>query len=85
MIDDTRRFVYRDFGSWASKMLVVECPDGEPVTVLNARYTREQLLEELPHEDRHIEGNHFQDERPIMELEREAEEYAKQNRQKYTA
>lgn len=75
MIDDTRRFVYRDFGSWASKMLVVECPDGEPVTLLNSRYTREQLLAELPHENKHIEANHFHDPRPVEELEKEAQSF----------
>ena len=87
MIDDTRRFVYTDFGSWASPTLTVECEDGEVVTLLNARYTVEQLREHMPHEDTHIKNNHFQDDRPIQELEAEAdaepsvsakiEEYAK--------
>lgn len=84
MIDDTRRFIYKDFGCWDSKMLVVECPDGEPVTVLNARYTYEQLLEELPHEDEHIDGDHFHDPRPIRELEAEAAA-AKEKHRKHPA
>lgn len=73
MIDDTRRFVYTDFGAWGSRTLTVECEDGEVVTLLNARYTREQILARLPHEDVHIGNNHFQDDRPIKDLEEEAE------------
>ena len=73
MIDDTRRIVYTDFGCWDSRMFVVECEDGEAVTVLNSRYTKEQLMEQLPHEDEHIARNHFQDDRPVQELEKEAE------------
>lgn len=84
MIDETRRTVYKDFGCWGSKMLVVECEDGEPVTVFNSRYTMEQLLEELPHEDDHIEENHFQDDRPVRELEAEAEAACREKKYRRT-
>lgn len=67
------RFVYRDFGCWDSRMFTVENEDGEDVVVLNARYTREQLMERLPHELAHIARGHLRDQRPVSELEREAD------------
>ena len=67
------RYIYRDFGCWDSRMLTVEDEDGEPVILLNARYTREQLMERLPHEFAHILLGHLHDPRPVSELEAEAD------------
>ena len=67
--------VYKDFGNWASRMFVITDENGEVTLFLNARFTREQLLEHLPHEIGHLLMGHFSDERSVRELEREAEEY----------
>lgn len=68
------RVVYRDFGNWASRMLIVQDEDDFITLFLNARYTHEQLQEHLPHEIAHIALDHFSDDRPIRELEAEAEQ-----------
>lgn len=66
------RIIYRDFGCWDARACVVENEDGETVVVLNSRYTREQLMDALRHERRHILLGHLRDPRPVQELEREA-------------
>lgn len=62
-----------DFPNWASPMCTVENEDGTYSVYLNGRYTREQWRNKFPHEQAHMENNHFQDERPIRELEAEAD------------
>lgn len=63
------------FPNCASGMFCVDNADGTFTINLNARLTKEQLLEISPHEFRHIIKNHFQDERPIAELEAEASNF----------
>lgn len=61
-----------NFPNYASDMFVVQNPDETFTLNLNARFTREQLLKNVPHEFRHIILDHFKSERNIIELEREA-------------
>ena len=70
---EINRVSYFDFGTWVSRMLIVRDESGFVTLCLNARYTTEQLLERLPHELAHLALDHFDDERPIRELEAEAE------------
>jgi len=56
-------------------MFCVDNTDGTFTINLNARLTVEQLIANSPHEFRHIIKNHFQDERPIAELEEEASNF----------
>lgn len=63
---------YWNFPNYASDMFCVENHDGTFTLNLNARFTREQLLNRAPHEFRHIIFNHFQSDKDIVELEREA-------------
>ena len=63
------------FPNWASAMFCVDNGDGTFLIVLNARLTKEQLIANSPHEFRHIIKNHFQDPRPIEELEAEASSF----------
>lgn len=61
-----------NFPNYASDMFVVQNPDGTFTLNLNARFTREQLLKNVPHEFRHMLLNHFQSDMPIETIEREA-------------
>lgn len=63
------------FPNCASAMFCVDNTDGTFTINLNARLTVEQLISNSPHEFRHIIKNHFQDERPIAELEEEASNF----------
>lgn len=63
------------FPNCASAMFCVDNTDGTFTINLNARLTVEQLIANSPHEFRHIIKNHFQDERPIAELEEEASNF----------
>ena len=63
------------FPNYASAMFCVDNADGTHTINLNARFTREQLIALSPHEFRHIIKNHFQDERPIDEIEAEASSF----------
>ena len=63
------------FPNCASAMFCVDNTDGTFTINLNARLTKEQLIANSPHEFRHIIKNHFQDERPIAELEEEASNF----------
>ena len=56
-------------------MFCVDNADGTFTINLNARLTVEQLIANSPHEFRHIIKNHFQDDRPIAELEEEASNF----------
>ena len=67
------RVVYIDFGSWESRMLLVQDEFDFVTLILNARYTMEQRREHLPHELAHVALDHFNDERDIRDLEAEAE------------
>lgn len=60
------------FPNYASDMFVVQNPDGTFTLNLNSRFTREQLLKNVPHEFRHMVLNHFQCEKCIADIEREA-------------
>ena len=63
------------FPNCASAMFCVDNTDGTFTINLNARLTYEQLIANSPHEFRHIIKNHFQDPRPIEELEAEASSF----------
>lgn len=63
------------FPNCASAMFCVDNTDGTFTINLNARLTVEQLIANSPHEFRHIIKNHFQDDRPIAELEEEASNF----------
>lgn len=63
---------YWCFPNYASDMFCVQNPDGTFTLNLNARFTWEQLLHQAPHEFRHMIMNHFQSDRNISEIEREA-------------
>ena len=60
------------FPNCASDMFCVQNPDGTFTINLNARFTREQLMRSAPHEFRHILLNHFQAEKNLAQIEREA-------------
>lgn len=62
-----------DFPNWAAPCCTVENEDGTYSVYLNGRYTQEQLRQRFPHEEVHMRENHFQDERPVSELEAEAD------------
>ena len=53
-------------------MFVTPNDDGTHTIVFNSRFTREQLLKDVPHEFVHILKNHFQDDRNVADLEAEA-------------
>ena len=73
LIEDADYFVQEwCFPNYASDMFVLDNADGTYTIWLNSRFTREQLIARAPHEFRHIIKNHFQDERSIEEIEREA-------------
>lgn len=63
------------FPNYASAMFALDNGDGTYTIFLNARFTKERLIQESPHEFRHIIKNHFQDDRPIGELEAEASNF----------
>lgn len=63
---------YWCFPNYASDMFCVQNQDGTFTLNLNARFTWEQLLHQAPHEFRHIILNHFQSDRKIADIEREA-------------
>ena len=73
LVENEDYFVdYWNFPNYASDMFCVQNLDGTFTLNLNARFTWEQLLNRAPHEFRHIILNHFQSDRNIADLEREA-------------
>ena len=73
LIEGVDYFVERwNFPNYASDMFCVDNGDGTFTINLNARFTREQLLASAPHELRHILFNHFQSEKSLAQIEREA-------------
>lgn len=73
LVENEDYFVdYWNFPNYASDMFCVQNLDGTFTLNLNARFTWEQLLNRAPHEFRHIILNHFQSDRDIADLEREA-------------
>ncbi len=74
LIEGVDYFVrFWDFPNYASNMFCSPNDDGTFTICFNSRFTREQLLKDVPHEFRHILLNHFQDDRNVAELEAEAE------------
>lgn len=60
------------FPNYASDMFVADNGDGTFTINLNARFTHEQHLASVPHEFRHIILNHFQSDKSITDIEKEA-------------
>lgn len=74
LIEGVDYFVcFWDFPNYASNMFCSPNDDGTFTICFNSRFTREQLLKDVPHEFRHILLNHFQDDRNVEELEAEAD------------
>lgn len=74
LIEGVDYFVcFWDFPNYASNMFCSPNDDGTFTICFNSRFTREQLLKDIPHEFRHILLNHFQDDRNVEELEAEAD------------
>lgn len=74
LIEGVDYFVcFWDFPNYASNMFCSPNDDGTFTICFNSRFTREQLLKDIPHEFRHILLNHFQDGRNVGELEAEAD------------
>lgn len=74
LIEGVDYFVcFWDFPNYASNMFCSPNEDGTFTICFNSRFTREQLLKDVPHEFRHILLNHFQDDRNVEELEAEAD------------
>lgn len=74
LIEGVDYFVcFWDFPNYASNMFCSPNDDGTFTICFNSRFTREQLLKDVPHEFRHILLNHFQDDRDVAELEAEAD------------
>lgn len=63
-----------NFPNWASAICVTPNDDGTYSVYANARYTIEQIRDKLPHELIHMIENHFNDERDVMTIEREADQ-----------
>ena len=53
--------------------MVVTDPDGDYNVYINARLSAEGRKKVYKHEMNHIKGDHFFDDRPLAELEHEAE------------
>lgn len=66
-----------NFPNWGSRFVVKPNDDGTYSLYANARYTNEQLLKRLPHEVVHMEKGHHWDDRPVEELEAEADGWTK--------
>lgn len=62
------------FPNYAADIFVDPNDDGTFTIVFNSRYTREQLMQHVPHEFVHILRNHFGDDRDRDEIEAEADE-----------
>ena len=63
-----------NFPNTASRAAVEENEDGTYSLYVNARCTREQIMERMPHEIVHMKDRHHQDARPVEALEEEADE-----------
>lgn len=66
-----------NFPNWASAVCVTPNDDGTYSVYANARYTIEQIRDKLPHELIHMIENHFNSDRPLTDLENEADDKAK--------
>jgi hypothetical protein len=56
--------------------MVVEDENGDYNVYLSSALTKEEMKETLDHEIEHIRKDHFSDQRPITELEEEADQAA---------
>lgn len=75
LIEGVDYFVrFWDFPNYAANMFCCPNDDGTFTICFNSRFTREQLINDVPHEFVHILKNHFQDDRDEEELENEANE-----------
>lgn len=77
LIEGVDYFVeFWQFPNYAADIFVDPNDDGTFTIVFNSRYTREQLMQHVPHEFVHILRNHFGDDRDRDEIEAEADELA---------
>lgn len=67
------RLYYVKFPNRANPALSVLCDDGTADIYLNTRYDEERLREELAHELRHLQSQHFFVDIPVERAERQAD------------